>query len=84
MAAVIGLSFLLGAFVPLAPYYLFSPKSSALSISVAVSLVFLFVAGEWKGRIVKRKPLRSGLETLLIGAAAAGILFVIGSAFVFV
>ena len=84
LGAVIGLSFLLGAFVPLAPYYLFSPKSSALSISVAVSLVFLFVAGEWKGRIVKRKPLRSGLETLLIGAAAAGILFAIGSAFVFV
>ena len=84
LGAVIGLSFLLGSFVPLVPYYLLSAKASALEVSVAVSLIFLFVAGEWKGRIVKRKPLRSGLETLLIGAVAAAILFVIGSAFVFV
>ncbi len=84
LGAVIGLSFLIGAFVPLAPYYLVSAKSYAVTTSVVLSLVFLFAAGEWKGRIVRRKPLRSGLETLLIGAAAAGILYVIGSAFVFV
>jgi predicted membrane protein (TIGR00267 family) len=73
----------MGAFVPLSPYLAFS-KSSAVEVSVALSLVFLFAAGEWKGRIVKRKPLRSGLETLLIGAVAAGALLVIGSAFTFV
>jgi vacuolar iron transporter family protein len=84
LGAVIGLSFLVGAFVPLAPYLAFSAKSSSIVASVVVSLVFLFAAGEWKGRIVKRKPLRSGLETLLIGAVAAAILFVIGSAFAFV
>jgi predicted membrane protein (TIGR00267 family) len=84
LGGVIGLSFLIGAFVPLAPYYLFSGKPYSVIFSVALSLIFLFGAGEWKGRIVKRKPLRSGLETLLIGATAAGILFVIGSAFVFV
>src|SRR5208282_10425 len=83
LGAVIGLSFLVGSFVPLAPYLAFA-RSSAVVASVAVSLTFLFAAGEWKGRIVKRKPLRSGLETLVIGAAAAAILFVIGSAFVFV
>ncbi len=84
LGAVIGLSFLIGALVPLAPYYLVSPKPYSVALSVVLSLIFLFAAGEWKGRIVKRKPLRSGLETLLIGAAAAGILYVIGSAFVFV
>jgi predicted membrane protein (TIGR00267 family) len=83
LGAVIGLSFLVGAVVPLAPYFLLSGKS-AVPISVALSLVFLFAAGEWKGRIVKRKRLRSGLETLLIGAVAAGILYVIGSTFAFV
>jgi vacuolar iron transporter family protein len=83
LGAVIGLSFLIGALVPLAPYYLVS-KPISVTISVLLSLVFLFAAGEWKGRIVKRKPMRSGLETLLIGAAAAGVLYVIGSAFVFV
>jgi predicted membrane protein (TIGR00267 family) len=84
LGAVIGLSFLVGSFVPLAPYFALSAKSSAVLVSVIVSLVFLFVAGEWKGRIVKRKPLRSGLETLAIGAAAAGILFLIGSTLAFV
>jgi len=84
LGAVIGLSFLVGAFVPLAPYYLLSGRPLSVAASVVVSLIFLFGAGEWKGRIVKRKRLRSGLETLLIGAAAAAILFVIGSAFVFV
>ena len=64
LGAVIGLSFLIGALVPLAPYYLVSEKSTSVALSVVLSLVFLFVAGEWKGRIVKRKPLRSGLETL--------------------
>jgi vacuolar iron transporter family protein len=84
LGAVIGLSFMIGAFVPLAPYYLFSGRYLSISVSGVLSLVFLFAAGEWKGRIVKRKPLRSGLEMLLIGAVAAGILYVIGSAFVFV
>jgi vacuolar iron transporter family protein len=84
LGAVIGLSFFVGALVPLAPYYLVPGKSFAVATSVVLSLAFLFAAGEWKGRTVKRKPLRSGLETLLIGAAAAGILYAIGSAFVFV
>jgi vacuolar iron transporter family protein len=83
LGAVIGLSFLVGSFVPLAPY-LVTGKPDSVELSVVLSLAFLFAAGEWKGRIVKRKPLRSGLETLAIGAVAAGILFLIGSAFTFV
>jgi vacuolar iron transporter family protein len=84
LGAVIGFSFLVGSFVPLAPYLVVGAKSSAALVSVVLSLVFLFAAGEWKGRIVKRKPLRSGMETLAIGAVAAGFLYLIGSAFAFV
>lgn len=82
--AVVGLSFLVGAFVPLFPYYLSAVKDYDVVASVLASLVFLFAAGAWKGLIVSRKVWRSGLETLLIGAAAAGILFVIGSSLTFV
>jgi predicted membrane protein (TIGR00267 family) len=81
---VIGFSFLIGALVPLAPYYLEAQKTASVTASVVFSLVFLFVAGAWKGRIVHREIWRSGLETLLIGAFAAAVLFVIGSAFTFV
>lgn len=84
LGAVIGLSFLTGALVPLIPYYAFNLRQDATLASVIASLLFLFAAGEWKGRIAKRKEWTSGIETLAIGAAAAGILFLIGSAFVFV
>jgi predicted membrane protein (TIGR00267 family) len=81
---VIGLSFLLGALAPLLPYFLNTQKSLDATVSVVFSLAFLFVAGAWKGRIVQRGVLRSGLETMLIGAFAAAVLFAIGSASVFV
>lgn len=83
LGGVIGLSFLLGSFVPLAPY-LVATKPDSVVASVVVSLAFLFGAGEWRGRISKRRPLRSGIETLAIGAVAAGVLYVIGSALSFV
>lgn len=82
--AVIGLSFLVGAFVPLLPYLVFSTKEYEVVASVVFSLAFLFSAGVWKGSIVRRRILRSGLETLLIGAAASGILFLIGTLLTFV
>ena len=78
LAATVGLSFFVGALVPLAPYYLIGVEEYATVASVVVSLVFLFSAGVWKGGIVGRSPWRTGGETLAIGAAAAGILFVIG------
>lgn len=81
---VIGLSFLIGALVPLIPYYLTAEKTYSVPASVIFSLAFLFAAGAWKGRIVGRHAWRSGLETLLIGAVATAILFAIGSASVFV
>lgn len=83
LGGVIGLSFLLGSFVPLVPY-LVATKPDSVVASVVVSLAFLFGAGEWRGRISKRRPLRSGIETLAIGAVAAGVLYVIGSALSFV
>lgn len=84
IGGAIGLSFLVGAFVPLVPYLVLSLKTDSLTTSVFLSLVFLFGAGAWKGRIVGRQLWKSGLETLLIGAVAAAILYLIGRAFVFV
>jgi VIT1/CCC1 family predicted Fe2+/Mn2+ transporter len=79
LGATIGLSFLVGALVPLLPYYLTGVKEYALTASILCSLVFLFSAGVWKGSIVGRPLWRSGLETLLIGAVATAILFTIGT-----
>ncbi len=83
MGGVIGLSFLVGAMIPLVPFLFLPTKIDSLIVSALVSSLFLFVVGVWKGRIVGRKLWRSGLETLLIGAAGAAVLYVIGTAFGF-
>jgi predicted membrane protein (TIGR00267 family) len=79
LGATIGLSFLLGAVVPLLPYYAIGLRADALAASVIASLTFLFAAGVWKGSIVRRAIWKSGLETLGIGALAAVILYAIGT-----
>jgi predicted membrane protein (TIGR00267 family) len=81
---VISGSFFVGALVPLIPFLFLSSKVQAQEASVLLSLVFLFGAGFWKGRVVKRAPWKGGLETLAIGAGASLILYTIGSLFVFV
>ena len=78
MGGVIGLSFLIGALIPLVPFLLLSTVTVALQGSALISALFLFLVGAWKGHVVGRKPWRSGLETFLIGAAAASILYLIG------
>ena len=83
MGGVIGLSFLVGAFIPLVPFLLLPDRTESLIVALLVSSLFLFVVGEWKGRIVGRKLWRSGLETLLIGISGATVLYLIGSAFHF-
>ena len=82
-ATVIGFSFFFGALVPLVAYLGTSTKPVAVLLSILSSLVFLFIVGGWKGKLSGRKFLTAGIEMLLIGAAAAVLLFLIGSLFVF-
>ena len=84
VALLIGLSFLVGAFVPLIGYAISSTKFEAIVVSIAISLFFLFVSGGWKGRVSGRRFWIAGLEMLLIGATAASLLFLIGSLIAFV
>src|SRR5487761_405509 len=83
MGGAIGLSFLLGAFVPLVPYLILTTIGSAVYASILLSLAFLFVVGIWKGRIVRKNRLRSALEMLLVGVIASMLLYGIGHLLVF-
>lgn len=49
--------------------------SSELLVSVVVTPIALFVFGALKGRFTGTPPLRSSLQTLLIGGLAAGAAF---------
>jgi len=64
-----------GGLVPLAPYILISKMGSALRFSVGFTLVALLIFGYVKGRFTGAAPIRSGLQTALIGGLAAAAAF---------
>ena len=76
-AAVMGVAYILGGLVPVTPY-LVLPIASAMPISIAATLLALFLFGGLKGRIVKQVWWRSGLEMLGVAGVAALAGFLIG------
>ena len=74
-AATIAISYVLGGLVPLAPYVLIGELYRALSLSVGVTLVALFVFGYVKGKMTGISPLRGGLQTVIIGGLASAAAF---------
>ena len=74
-ALTIGLSYIAGGLVPLTPYILIHTPATALGFSVLFTLLALFVFGYVKGRFTGTRPLRSAIQTALIGGLAAGAAF---------
>ncbi|HEY5054814.1 MAG TPA: VIT1/CCC1 transporter family protein [Acidobacteriaceae bacterium] len=76
-ALTIAVSYIAGGLVPLLPYMLvgrialIGSSSAALLASVAITLLALAIFGALKGRLLGTGALRSGLQTTLIGGAAA-------------
>lgn len=76
-ALTIGGSYIAGGAIPLAPYFFVSTVQTALLFSVTVTMLALLVFGTFKGRFTGTAPLRSGIQTLLIGGLAAAAAFLI-------
>jgi len=76
-AGTIAASYIVGGLVPLAPYILMKHVLSALWVSVGVTLLALFVFGSIKGHYTGVRPLRGGLQTVLVGGLAAAAAFFI-------
>lgn len=74
-ALTIALSYALSGFIPLSPYMILPDVQTALRISVIMTLAALFIFGFVKGRITGVKALRSAIQMILIGGAAAGAAF---------
>ena len=79
-ALTIAPSYVVGGLVPLVPYMLAPTVRDALGISVVLTLVALFVFGYVKGRFTGAGPVRSALQTAVIGGLAAGAAFAIARA----
>jgi VIT1/CCC1 family predicted Fe2+/Mn2+ transporter len=73
-------AFIAAGLVPLLPTLLFLSQhaSQTFVASSALTGVAFFAIGVIRGRIVERQPLASGVETLLIGGAAALLAFAVG------
>jgi len=76
-ALTIALAYIVGGLVPLSPYIVASQVSSAFLLSVVVTLIALFVFGLVKARYTGAPALRGALQTLIIGALAAGAAYLI-------
>jgi VIT1/CCC1 family predicted Fe2+/Mn2+ transporter len=74
-ALTIGLSYIAGGLIPLTPYILIHTAGTALVFSVIFTLVALLIFGYVKGRFTGARPVRSALQTALIGGLAAGAAF---------
>ncbi len=69
-SVIVFLSALVGALVPLLPFFFFSLKASIV-LSIILSAITLFGFGYYKAKTTVGKPLYSGLELLAIGFTAA-------------
>ncbi len=76
-ALTIGISYIVGGFIPLSSYILIPHLATALVVSVIVTLIALLVFGYIKGRFTGTKPVQSGFQTMLVGGLAAGVAFLL-------
>ncbi len=74
-AFTIAASYVIGGLIPLLSYFFVPNVHAALLWSVVVTLLALLAFGYVKGRFTGTAPLRSGLQTVLIGGLAAGAAF---------
>jgi len=76
-AWVVGLSAVVGSFIPLLPFF-FVPVQPAIFWAIVISALTLFITGAYKAKITIGNPLKAGFEMTIIGMAAALIGFLIG------
>jgi len=79
-AITIAGAYIVGGFIPLSSYTVLSSASTALAVSVVVTLVALAIFGYVKGRFTGARPLLSSVQTVLIGGIAATVAFLIARA----
>jgi vacuolar iron transporter family protein len=73
-------AYVAGGLIPLSPYIFVAQAASGLTMSVLVTLLALLVFGFVKGRFTGARPLRSALQTMVIGGLAAAAAFAIARA----
>ena len=71
------MSYIIGGLDTLSAYIIMDDAKKALVVSVIVTIIALGVFGGIKGKFTGGHPLKSALQTILIGGLAAGAAFAI-------
>lgn len=80
-AIIVGISALIGSFIPLIPFFFLSIKL-AITVSLLISMITLFLVGYYKAKQTTGYNFgKSGIEMAIIGMASAGVGYFIGSIF---
>ncbi|KAF7132270.1 hypothetical protein RHSIM_Rhsim09G0088200 [Rhododendron simsii] len=74
-ALTIAFAYIIGGIVPLSPYMFIPEATKAVVGSVIVTLIALLIFGYAKGRFTGNQPIKSALQTALIGAIASAAAF---------
>ena len=82
-AITIAGAYIVGGLIPLSPYMVVSKTETlkGLLVSIVVTLMALLVFGYIKGHFTGTRPIRSALQTTLIGGIAAAAAFLIARVF---
>lgn len=76
-AAVVGVSALIGSFIPILPFFIGSVRIGLIEAGI-LSAFALFITGAMKAKLTIGNWLWSGLEMMLIGLGAALIGYLVG------
>ena len=78
IASIMGISFLIGAFPPLLPYFFIDNKWNAFFLALGISVVLMFGIGVGKTYVTGTNWYKSGFEILTVGSLAVAIGYIIG------
>lgn len=76
-ALTIALSYILGGMIPLSPYFFVDDAASGLGISAIFTMAALLIFGYVKGKFTGANPIKSGIQTVVIGGIAATAAFLL-------
>jgi VIT1/CCC1 family predicted Fe2+/Mn2+ transporter len=79
-ASTIALSYLVGGFIPLSPYILFSDNKTGFNVSCMVTILALIVFGYFKSKMTGQPLLKGTIKVAFTGMIAAGAAFLLAKA----
>lgn len=78
-ALTIGCSYIIGGLIPLTPYFFTENIHDALFASVISTSTALCAFGAIKGKLIGISPIKSAIQTTIVGGLAASIAYTIAS-----